>query len=116
MEALARFVEYYNHERLHEAIPQMGARTLSKKIGPTVPEDLTTYTHSPEEPVRRRGTGTELLLRLGKRCCATYAQGAGGPWRPGSKRGKTRRPRGAQEGNEAACRARAAARAAPPFR
>ena len=39
-----RFVEYYNHERLHEAIPQMGARTLSKKIGPTVPEDLTTYT------------------------------------------------------------------------
>ena len=44
MEALARFVEYYNHERLHEAIPQMGARTLSKKIGPTVPEDLTTYT------------------------------------------------------------------------
>ena len=36
--------EYYNHERLHEAIPQMGARTLSKKIGPTVPEDLTTYT------------------------------------------------------------------------
>ena len=26
MEALARFVEYYNHERLHEAIPQMGAR------------------------------------------------------------------------------------------
>ena len=24
--------------------PQMGARTLSKKIGPTVPEDLTTYT------------------------------------------------------------------------
>ena len=39
-----------------------------------------------------------------------------GPWRPGSKRGKTRRPRGAQEGNEAACRARAAARAAPPFR
>ena len=38
------------------------------------------------------------------------------PWRPGSKRGKTRRPRGAQEGNEAACRARAAARAAPPFR
>ena len=31
-------------ERLHEAIPQMGARTLSKKIGPTVPEDLTTYT------------------------------------------------------------------------
>ena len=70
MEALARFVEYYNHERLHEAIPQMGARTLSKKIGPTVPEDLTTYTR-PEEPVRRRGTGTELLLRLGKRCCAT---------------------------------------------
>ena len=44
MEALARFVEDYNHERLHEAIPQMGARTLSKKIGPTVPEDLTTYT------------------------------------------------------------------------
>ena len=44
MEALARLVEYYNHERLHEAIPQMGARTLSKKIGPTVPEDLTTYT------------------------------------------------------------------------
>ena len=40
MEALARFVEYYNHERLHEAIPQMGARTLSKKIGPTVPEVL----------------------------------------------------------------------------
>ena len=37
------------------------------------------------------------------------------PWRPGSKRGKIRRPRGAQEGNEAACRARAAARAAPPF-
>ena len=37
------------------------------------------------------------------------------PWRPGSKRGKTRRPRGAQEGNEAACRARAAVRAAPPF-
>ena len=29
MEALARFVEYYNHERLHEAIPQMGARTPS---------------------------------------------------------------------------------------
>ena len=53
MEALARFVEYYNHERLHEAIPQMGARTLSKKIGPTVPEDLTTY-HSPEEPVRTK--------------------------------------------------------------
>ena len=44
MVALARFVEYYNHERLHEAIPQMGARTLSKKIGPTVPEDLTSYT------------------------------------------------------------------------
>ena len=44
MEALGRFVEYYNHERLHEAIPQMGARTLSKKIGPTVSEDLTTYT------------------------------------------------------------------------
>ena len=44
MEALARFVEYYNPERLHEAIPQMGARTLSTKIGPTVPEDLTTYT------------------------------------------------------------------------
>ena len=70
MEALARFVEYYNHERLHEAIPQMGARTLSKKIGPTVPEDLTTYTRQKslfdeEEP------GTELLLRLGKRCCAT---------------------------------------------
>ena len=83
--ALARFIEYYNHERLHEAIgnvtpddmyhgrhrailsrrekikrltlerrkkenlrnaaqPQMGARTLSKKTGPTVPEDLTTYT------------------------------------------------------------------------
>ena len=44
MEVLARFVEYYNPERLHEAIPQMGARTLSTKIGPTVPEDLTTYT------------------------------------------------------------------------
>ncbi len=83
--ALVRFVEYYNHERLHEAIgsvtpddmyhgrqrailsrrekikrltlerrkkenlrnaasPQMGARILSKKTGPTVPEDLTTYT------------------------------------------------------------------------
>ena len=42
--------------------------------------------------------------------------GCRGPWRPGSKRGKTRRPRGAQEGNEAACRVRAAARAAPPFR
>ena len=44
MEALARFVEYYNPERLHEAIPQMGARPSLRKIGPTVPEDLTTYT------------------------------------------------------------------------
>ena len=34
MEALARFVEYYNHERLHETIPQMGARTLSKENRP----------------------------------------------------------------------------------
>ena len=51
------------------------------------------------------------FLGLGPICT-----GCRGPWRPGSKRGKTRRPRGAQEGNEAACRARAAARAAPPFR
>ena len=63
MEALARFVEYYNHERLHEAIPQMGARTLSKKIGPTVPEDLTTYTRQKslfdeEEPEPSSGGGT----------------------------------------------------------
>ena len=70
MEALARFVEYYNHERLHEAIPQMGARTLSKKTRPNGPR-RSDDVHSPEEPVRRRGTGTELLLRLGKRCCAT---------------------------------------------
>ena len=67
MEALARFVEYYNHERLHEAIPQMGARTLSKKIGPTVPEDLTTYTRQKslfdeEEPEPPR-TGTPSLQR-----------------------------------------------------
>ena len=50
------------------------------------------------------------FLGLGPICT-----GCRGPWRPGSKRGKTRRPRGAQEGNEAACRARAAARAAPPL-
>ena len=38
------------------------------------------------------------------------------PWRPGSKRGKPGGRECAQEGNEAACRARAAARAAPPLR
>ena len=37
MEALARFVEYYNYERLHETIPQMGARTLSKENRPNGP-------------------------------------------------------------------------------
>ena len=56
---------------------------------------------------------SEGVCILGFRPDLHRVQGAVATW---VKTGENRRPRGAQEGNEAACRARAAARAAPPLR